>query len=349
MRPENYREWIDLSSGLGMTYGVVDPAQNAARQRFDNVFVTPQAYKAFLQTGTWPDKTMFILEVRSSTTKGSINKGGHYQEGVVALEAHVKDEARFPNKWAFFDLGTSAPAAKPLAANSRCQTCHAEHGAVDQTFVQFYPTLSPSRRPRVPSSRQAKSSKQVRPSCAVRPGGVNPAGSSSASPRHSRMIQAPPFCRADAYRVDPTGNPAHAFSMPNHSRMTACPSPLLRHQCAASNGSAVAYRTRASGRLPTSLRQRTLTRRVWLFEVTKMTRSPPSACSRRATARTSSAVIGFRSGRVRIAAGGTPSRSSTRWLYTSSAVRSMPSSSNAISSSLDAPRVSHTSGAQPCL
>ena len=86
---------------------------------------------------------MFILEVRSSTTKGSINKGGHYQEGVVALEAHVKDEARFPNKWAFFDLGTSAPTAKPLPANSRCQTCHAEHGAVDQTFVQFYPTLIP--------------------------------------------------------------------------------------------------------------------------------------------------------------------------------------------------------------
>ena len=86
---------------------------------------------------------MFVLEVRSSTTKGSINKGGHYQEDVVGLEAHVKDEARFPNKWAFFDLGTSAPSAKPLAANSRCQTCHAKSAAVDDTFVQFYPTLIP--------------------------------------------------------------------------------------------------------------------------------------------------------------------------------------------------------------
>lgn len=144
MRPDNYREWVYLSSGLGMTYGVVDTVLNTAvGERFDNVFVTPQAYKAFLQTGTWPDKTMFVLEVRSSTTKGSINNGGHYQEAVVGLEAHVKDEARFPNKWAFFDLGTSAPTAKPLAANSRCQTCHAQNGAVDQTFVQFYPTLIP--------------------------------------------------------------------------------------------------------------------------------------------------------------------------------------------------------------
>lgn len=130
-----------------MTYGVVEKVVNAVvGERFDNVFVTPQAYHAFLRTGTWPDKTMFVLEVRSSSTKGSINKGGHYQEGLVGLEAHVKDEARFPNKWAFFDLGTSAPSAKPLAPNSACQTCHVQHGAVDDTFVQFYPTLIPVAR-----------------------------------------------------------------------------------------------------------------------------------------------------------------------------------------------------------
>jgi hypothetical protein len=127
-----------------MTYGVVQTAVNAAvGERFDNVFVTPQAYQAFLKTGRWPDKTMFILEVRSSATKGSINRGGHYQEDVVGLEAHVKDEARFPNKWAFFDLGSSARTVKPLPMNSSCQTCHAQSGAVDETFVQFYPTLVP--------------------------------------------------------------------------------------------------------------------------------------------------------------------------------------------------------------
>jgi len=143
VRPDNYREWVYLSSGLGMTYGVVESAANPAPQRFDNVFVTPQAYKAFLQTGAWPDKTMFALEVRSSTSKGSINKGGHYQEGVVALEFHIKDQARFPNKWAFFGFDASDKIAKPRPANSACQTCHSKNGAVDETFVQFYPTLIP--------------------------------------------------------------------------------------------------------------------------------------------------------------------------------------------------------------
>jgi hypothetical protein len=147
VRPANYREWIYLTSGLGMTYGVVQEGASApAAPRFDNVFVTPAAYRSFLRTGAWPDKTIFILEVRSSTTKGSINNGGHYQEGVVGVEAHVKDTSRFPGQWAFFNLGPSAASGKQLPADSSCQTCHARHGAVDQTFVQFYPTLIPIAR-----------------------------------------------------------------------------------------------------------------------------------------------------------------------------------------------------------
>jgi len=144
MRPDNYREWVYLSSGLGMTYGLAETVANTASQRFDNVFVTPHAYKAFLQTGAWPDKTMFALEVRYSASKGSINKGGHYQEGIAALEIHLKDEKRFPTKWAFFGFDNVADqTGKPFPANSSCQKCHVKSGAVDETFVQFYPTLLP--------------------------------------------------------------------------------------------------------------------------------------------------------------------------------------------------------------
>src|SRR5258706_9123723 len=57
VKPENYREWVYLTSGLGMNYGA--PAENPnAAPFFDNVFVNPSAYRAFLRTGTWPDKTV---------------------------------------------------------------------------------------------------------------------------------------------------------------------------------------------------------------------------------------------------------------------------------------------------
>lgn len=148
IRPDDYREWIYLSSGLGMTYGPAGTASAPSSERFDNVFVTPQAYKTFLRTGSWPDKTMFALEVRFSTGKGSINNGGHYQEGFAGLEIHLKDQARFPTKWAFFEFGGAAQTAKPFPAKSSCQACHASHGAVDETFVQFYPTLIPVAKAR---------------------------------------------------------------------------------------------------------------------------------------------------------------------------------------------------------
>ncbi len=137
--PANYREWIYLTSGLGMNYSPGTPPDHPM---FDNVFVNPSAYKAFLQTGTWPDKTMIVLEVRGSETKASIDQRGHSQSPeLINVEAHVKDEATLPGKWGFFEFGTSAATAKVIARPATCYTCHEAHGAVDTTFVQFYPTL----------------------------------------------------------------------------------------------------------------------------------------------------------------------------------------------------------------
>ena len=141
-RPENYREWIYLSSGLGMSYSPAAASVGNANPPFDNVFVAPPAYRAFLKTGTWPDKTMFVLELRASASEGSINRQGRFQGDVIGMEVEVKDEARFPGKWGFYEFGRSSNTAKPLASTASCYSCHAQNGAVDNTFVQFYPTLA---------------------------------------------------------------------------------------------------------------------------------------------------------------------------------------------------------------
>ena len=136
----NYREWIYLSSGLGMTYS----PQPGGMSMFDNVFVNPEAYRSFVATGTWPDKTVMVLESREAVSKGSINQGGHYQStGVMGFAVHVKDEARFPGKWAFFSFNSPSVNGTLIPQGASCYTCHTAHGAVDTTFVQFYPTLLP--------------------------------------------------------------------------------------------------------------------------------------------------------------------------------------------------------------
>lgn len=137
VRPESYREWIFLSSGLGMSY-----SENAGHEMFTNVFVPQWAYKQFLQSGTWPDKTMFVVEERYSESRGSINKHGKYQTNSMGIGVEVKDEKHFPEKWAYFNFGEDTKSAK---ANPKpgCWECHENHAAVEHTFVQFYPTLKP--------------------------------------------------------------------------------------------------------------------------------------------------------------------------------------------------------------
>jgi hypothetical protein len=138
--PDDYRSWVFLTSSLDLNYNT---AAEPGHHMLDNVFVNPAAFKAFLKTGTWPDKTILIKENRMADSAGTLSKGGQFQTGVMNLEIHVKNEARFPGKWAFFvsDDGKAAGNLKPQTAN--CYSCHQDHGAVDTTFVQFYPTLMP--------------------------------------------------------------------------------------------------------------------------------------------------------------------------------------------------------------
>ena len=136
----NYREWIYLTSGVDMSYS----PKPADMTMFDNVFVNPDAYRNFLTTGTWPDKTILVLEVREAKSKGSINQHGQFQgTQLMGFEVHVKDETRFPGKWAFFDFDSPEKRGTLIPQGAPCYSCHAAHGAVDTTFVQFYPTLLP--------------------------------------------------------------------------------------------------------------------------------------------------------------------------------------------------------------
>jgi len=138
--PADYRSWIFLTSSLDLNYDEPVPGAATSRSLLDNVFVNPSAYAQFLETGTWPDGTVLIKENRLAASAGTISKSGKFQAQVVSMELHVKDERRFPGKWAFFVTDGKEP-ARYVAPGANCYSCHAEHGAVDSTFVQFYPTL----------------------------------------------------------------------------------------------------------------------------------------------------------------------------------------------------------------
>ena len=139
VRPADYREWIYVTSGMDMSYSRVGMP---GHHMFDNVFVNPEAYRVFKETGTWPDGTMLVLETRGARDKGSINQRGLFQDGdVMGREVHLKDK-RVPGGWAFYGFDEAKPTT-PFPHEMDCYSCHEQHGAVDTTFVQFYPTLLP--------------------------------------------------------------------------------------------------------------------------------------------------------------------------------------------------------------
>jgi len=138
VRPERIEEWVFVGASLGLTYSDGAPADGPGA--FHNVYITPAAYDAFMQTRTFPDGTMLAMTIHLPGEKTSPGRNGVFEGRRVALEIAVKDPARFPERWAYFPFGSDR-AASARRAGPSCNACHAEHAATDHVFTQFYPVL----------------------------------------------------------------------------------------------------------------------------------------------------------------------------------------------------------------
>jgi hypothetical protein len=148
-RPDGYRHWLFVGASIGMGYSESETASaDKAPQQFHNIYIQPEAYRHFAAKGRFPDKTVLVMEVLSAGGNASINKQGRFEDRHLGIEAAVKDVARFPEEWAYFSFigsaGEPLAAAKPFPKEA-CWSCHHQHGAADNVFVQFYPVLREAR------------------------------------------------------------------------------------------------------------------------------------------------------------------------------------------------------------
>ena len=146
IRPQEYRRWIFAGSSLGLVYeGRNRPT---ARRDFTMSISTLRAYDVYAKTGEFPAGTVLMLEIMTAREKISILNGGRYEDQLVGLAAAVKAPDRFKEKWAYFSFTDPGKTfLEKAAANipEECWTCHKQHGADDNVFVQFYPTLRDAR------------------------------------------------------------------------------------------------------------------------------------------------------------------------------------------------------------
>lgn len=135
--PEGIEGWVFLGSTVGMTY--FDEQPNPEDPGLSStVYIEPQAYRSFTETGEFPDGTVFAKVVRDTI----VSEGGYSLGEVLGTEIHVKDKNQFPTYgFNFFFYQAGEKYAPSMPEDNVCVSCHQENAAFDNVFTQFYPTI----------------------------------------------------------------------------------------------------------------------------------------------------------------------------------------------------------------
>ena len=137
--PEGYREWIFVGASLGLSYS--EQPRAGGPGTFAHIYIQPEAYEHFKQSGQFPEKTMLVMEVHKPEQNVSINKQGYFEGDRVAVEVALKDRSKFEEGWAYFDFANGRKKSATAFPKASCFNCHQQHAAIDNVFTQFYPVL----------------------------------------------------------------------------------------------------------------------------------------------------------------------------------------------------------------
>ena len=123
--PENYHTWVFLGSPL--TPDALNGGE-AAFPEYHNVYVRPEAFAAYRETGDWPEGTIMLKELqrtRSATypdgSSVEASGRGYFPGALNGIDISVKDSKRFQdtNGWGFFNCMRSQEGARRMQANPR--------------------------------------------------------------------------------------------------------------------------------------------------------------------------------------------------------------------------------------
>jgi hypothetical protein len=144
IRPDGFERWVLAGASMGLGYSQPSGADAAGATggMFHNVYIEPTAYAHYVRTGKFREGTMMAMTLYEPGQKVHPSKQGFFEGKFLAVEFSLKDGAKYPGGWAYFNFGKGARGSRAVA-NPRqgCQSCHAQDAADDNVFVQFYPTL----------------------------------------------------------------------------------------------------------------------------------------------------------------------------------------------------------------
>ena len=144
-RPTGFREWIYV--GTPVTPNDMNDGK-AAFPEHHNVYIDPESWAHWKETGEFRDGTILMKELVSVGSKVAVSGNGYFQGDFIGLEATIKSKKHFPDEpgnWAYYSFST--PDHKTLTTEAKafpaasCNACHANAAADDWVFTQYYPVL----------------------------------------------------------------------------------------------------------------------------------------------------------------------------------------------------------------
>ncbi len=144
-RPTGYREWVYV--GTPVTPNDMNDGK-AAFPEHHNVYIDPESWAHWKETGEFRDSTILVKELVSVGSKAAVSGNGYFQGDYIGLEATIKSKANFPDEpgnWAYYSFSTPdhemlTPTATAFPTES-CNACHAASAGDDFVFTQYYPVL----------------------------------------------------------------------------------------------------------------------------------------------------------------------------------------------------------------
>jgi len=144
--PVGYHDWVFLGAPItpnGLNGG------KANFPEYHNVYVQPHALIAYRKTGTWPEGTIMLKELRLSqpgtNPDGSSVEAsgrGYFPAARNGIDISVKDSKRFAttNGWGFFNFGHHAPPYAKTAKAASVESCAGclIANATNMVFSKFY-------------------------------------------------------------------------------------------------------------------------------------------------------------------------------------------------------------------
>ncbi len=144
IRPARWREWIFVGSPL------TPNDQNggeAAFPEFHSVYIDPESWAHWKETGTFREGTMLAKELTLVGTTAATSGIGFFNGDLQGFEIAHKDSSKYSEGtggWAYYTFGhkpepyDDSTAAQPAAA---CAVCHTAAAGDDMVFTQYYPIL----------------------------------------------------------------------------------------------------------------------------------------------------------------------------------------------------------------